>query len=267
MGLDHYSQWGGVHPVRGQLPAGFNDYVRYVLGLPGSEEFSKGDQNLMAGNQLGKYVIEYNQQFSNATLEIYLNHPFTDRMDWSNYKDNLLGVCFTLEKKRIITHILYEFMYTKYQRAILMNGKYTVPGGGSEPYFRHGTYRSGLSYKNRMFVTPFAIPLVIMDGINYGTGNNRIILHHIGASGTLTDQMTWKGLLSFSNIFGTFGNIYNNIQPGFFDLPRKQISLYGELNYKFKNKHWQSTLAVAADKGNLMKDNAGIQLTFIYKLL
>lgn len=264
VGLDHYSQWGGVHPTRGQLPAGFNDYVRYVLGLPGSEEFSLADQHLMAGNQLGKYVLKFNRQFQNNTLEIYLNHPFTDRMDWSNYKDNLLGVFLKSGKDRFVTHILYEFMYTKYQRAVLIDGEYTVPGGGSEPYFRHYIYRSGLSYQNRMFVTPFAIPMVIADGVNYGTGNNRIVLHHIGIAGNITNLLKWKTLLSFSKNFGTYKNVYDKIQPGFFDSSRNQFSMYAGISYHFTTTPWMVHLAFAADEGSLLKNNRGMQLKVSY---
>ena len=262
VGLDHYSMWGGNHPILGQLPAGVNDYFRYILGLPGSEEFTKSDQNLMAGNQLGKYVVKFNKQINNGELEFYLNHPFTDRMDYSNYKDNLMGVYFKNSSRNIITSVLYEFMFTKYQRV-----KEIFVGHGYEPYFEHGIYKSGLSYHNQIIATPFAIPMVIIDGVNYGTGNNRIILHHIGVSGFISEHVGWKSLLSFSKNYGTYSHSYDRIDPGFFVTPKQQLNLYSEVYYYFPNKHWLIKIAFAADKGELLQNSSGLQFSIKYKLL
>lgn len=259
VGLDHYSMWGGTHPTLGKLPASLTDYFRYILGLPGSDEFIKGDQNLMAGNQLGKYVIRWNKLLNAGELEFYLNHPFTDRMDWSNYKDNLAGIYLKRNKGGKITSVLYEFMYTKYQRV-------TDPKkiNGYEPYFMHGTYRTGLSYQNRMLGTPFAVPLVIKNGINYGTGNNRIMLHHLGMKGDLTGRIKWRTLLSVSKNYGTYDQVYNQVNPGFFDSPKTQVSIMGELTYLSPNDKWKMIFSLAADKGELLPDAVGAQLGIQY---
>lgn len=266
-GLDHYVQWGGVHPKLGHLPSGFFDYFRYVLGQPGTEDFIDSDQRNMAGSHEGKYVISYHRQFQNSSLEIYLNHPFTDRMDLSNYKDNLTGMFYKLSNRRFIEAVIYEFMYTKFQRRVLQpDGSYSAPGGGNEPYFRHGIYRSGLSYQNRMFVTPFAIPLVIIDGVNLGTGNNRIVLHHLGLSGNYSELITWKTLLSYSNNLGTFNKAYDVVQPGFFDSARKQISAYGEIDFFIKDYKWNIKTAAAIDSGSLLENTTGFQIALTYHL-
>ncbi len=261
IGLDHYAMWGGTHPTLGKLPSGFGDYFRYVLGLPGSDKFIKGDQNLMAGNQLGKYILRFNKKLNTGELEFYLNHPFTDRMDWSNYKDNLAGIYFKRNGEKKITSFLYEFMYTKYQR---VDNPEEIHG--YEPYFMHGTYKSGLSYRNRMLGTPFAVPVVIINGTNYGTGNNRIILHHCGVSGYLSGRIKWKTLISFSKNFGTYNKIYDQVNKGFFDSPKRQLSVLGELSYRSANNRWKTILSFAADKGGLLPDTFGAQLGIQYNI-
>lgn len=264
VGLDHYSMWGGTHPTVGPLPSGFDDYFRYVLGLPGSDEFIKGDQNLTAGNQLGKYVVKYHRNFNTGNLKFYYNHPFTDRMDYSNYKDNLAGIFYESNDQKLLSSVLYEFMYTNHQRVRKTDDGYKIPRG-YEPYFMHGIYKSGMSYQSRMLGTPFAVPLVIKDGINYGTGNNRIILHHLGMAGFLTPALQWKGMVSYSKNFGTFSRVYRVIDASIFDTPRQQINLYGELIYTFLGDKWSLMLAAAADKGELLPDSGGIQFTICYR--
>jgi hypothetical protein len=265
LGLDHYSMWGGVHPSLGKLPGSFIDYFRYILGLPGSDEFIKGDQNLMAGNQLGKYVVRFNQNIKDGKIEFYLNHPFTDRMDYSNYKDNLIGVFYNSNSKKVLTSVLYEFMYTNHQRVKQTQDGYIIPNG-SEPYFMHGTYKSGMSYNNQMIGTPFAIPLIIIDDLNYGTGNNRIILHHLGLSGFFAERLGWKSVISFSENFGTFRGAYNKIDPSYFETSRKQLSILSEVFYNINN-NLNLKIAVAKDKGAMVTDNFGVQLKVLYKFL
>ncbi len=161
----------------------------------------------------------------------------------------------------------YEFMCTKYQSLKKTDSGWNLPpGSGNESYFVHGVYKSGLSYHNRMFVTPFAIPVMIVDGTNYGSGNNRIVLHHIGINGYLTKQIQWRSLLSFSRNYGTYGNAYKRIDPNFFKSPRNQYSALGELQYHFPNNRWQAGISVAADKGGLLPGNVGAQLSLQYRI-
>lgn len=269
VGLDHYAMWGGVSPNLGNLPSGFSDYIRTVFGLPGDEDYIHGDQSLMAGNQLGKYIIRYNKVQNWGEFELYLNHPFTDRMDYSNYKDNLVGVFFSVKNNKFLKAFMYEFMYTKDQR-LPWNKKGTYDLSqvhGVESYFMHGTYKSGMSYNNRMIGSPFAIPIIMVDGTNYGTGNNMIILHHVGISGQITNQLFWRTKISYSKNFGTYNDSYDNkVESGFFDTPREQINSYGELSYFSKNKHWNVITAIAIDKGNLLKHNVGVQLSLSYNI-
>lgn len=268
VGLDHYSQWGGIHPIRGQLPESLDAYKRYITNGAGSEDFPVSDQRSAAGNQLGKFVITFDRTLNSGKLNVYYNHPFTDRMDWVNWRDNFIGAFYKTNRQKLLSGILYEFMCTKYQSARKYDDGWKIPpGSGNESYFVHGLYKSGLSYHNRMFVTPFAIPLMIIDGVNLGTGNNRIVLHHIGLSGHLTNQIRWKSLLSYSVNYGTFGQRYHQVIPGFFDTPRRQVSAIGKIIWNLPSSKWSIHGALALDKGQLLPGNTGAQISIQYQIL
>ncbi len=267
IGLDHYSQWGGVHPIRGQLPESWDAYKRYIANGAGSKDFPVSDQRSAAGNQLGKFVITLDKTFKTGNLNLYYNHPFTDRMDWVNWRDNFIGAFYETKQQKFISGILYEFMCTKYQSAKKYEDGWKIPpGSGNESYFVHGLYKSGLSYHNRMFVTPFAIPVMIVEGVNLGTGNNRIVLHHIGINGHLSQNFQWKSLLSYSINHGTYGQRYHKLVPGFFDSPRRQISAMAQISWNIPHTKWSLQGTAAADKGQLLTDNIGAQLSIQYQL-
>ena len=188
-------------------------------------------------------------------------------MDWVNWRDNFIGAFYETKQPKTISGILYEFMCTKYQSGKKYDDGWRIPPrSGNEAYFVHSTYKSGLSYHNRMFVTPFAIPVMIVDGVNRGTGNNRIVLHHLGINGHLSTHLQWKSLLSYSINHGTYNQRYHQIIPGFFDSPRKQVSAMAQLTWQIPQTKWSLQAAIAADKGQLLQDNIGAQLTIQYHI-
>jgi len=262
-GVDHYNMWGGTSPDQGPLP-GFKSYLRYVLVLNGSKGFNKSDQEYVAGNSLGRYYFKLEHQQDQSKLTVYLDHPFEDRVTMQNFPDNLIGVVYESTQKKRISNLLFEFMITNDQN---INRRKGLDDNGNviqdhiENYFQHGTYRSGFSYCDRMIASPFFSPMVIINGINMGTGNNRVILFHGGLEGYFSDRFKWKTLLSYSMNHGTFDRIYNRINPGFFEHWKNQFSAYGELNYQIPTKGWDFSCALATDQGEVLDDQIGIQLS------
>ena len=263
VGLDHYSMWGGVHPTLGQLPQKIDDYFRYVLGLPGDEDFINMDQNLMAGNQMGKYRLKLEKELEAGQMVVYLDHPFDDRMNLSNIRDNMLGVYYAKNEQKGVVKLLYEFMYTNDQRvdktAKDENGNYILKG--FESYFIHHIYKSGMSYRYRMLSTPFSAPVTVVDGVNLGSGNNRIILHHFGLEAILAPNLKLRNLLSWSVNYGTFPNVYDLVAPNYFDGGRSQFSGITELNYYHPFWEMEFGLGIAYDKGEMTEDKVGVQFS------
>ncbi len=75
--------------------------------------------------------------------------------------------------------------------------------------------------------TPLFYPLVKNeDGIYSDFANNRIAAFHVGAKGYLAGRLEWKGLLAYSENWGTFGNPYCSV--------KRQVYSMFELNWQSK---------------------------------
>ena len=112
-----------------------------------------------------------------------------------------------------------------------------------------------------MFSTPFSAPVTVVDGVNLGSGNNRIILHHFGMETQLFQNLKLRNLLSWSLNYGTFKNIYDAVEPEFFNGGRNQFSGLAELNYNFPESKMDLNFGVAFDRGEMTENRVGGQLS------
>lgn len=259
IGADHYIMWGGESPDLGKLP-GFKSYLRYIFALSGNEEFGWWDQEYKAGNQFGRYYMAFEKAFYDGKVTYYLDHPFEDRISLGNMIDNLFGVYYKSNEKRMLSEILFEIMYTNDQN-IVIGPDLEIKRNFWEYYFRHpGTYHSGFSYNNKMIASAFFAPIVIEDGINLGTANNRVSMFHLGASGFINSNLKWKYLISGSRNYGTYGSFYNIIDPTFFDGSHFfQLSMLNEFTW-FITNNWQCNLAIGTDLGQKLEKQIGVQI-------
>src|SRR5690606_13189311 len=145
-GLEHYVMWGGVSPLAhiGAMPRGFSNYLQYILGKQGGEEFPTTDQLNRAGNSLGSYQFRVTRRFPKAIASFYLSHPFEDLsgMNWRNWPDNLIGLHLGFTNREgLVTDMVYEFTYTR-QQSIRGDWDRQEP----DSYITHGVYQSGYTY-------------------------------------------------------------------------------------------------------------------------
>lgn len=253
IGGEHYTMWGGTSPDLGKLP-GFKSYLRYVFFMPGSPDGPWSDSYYFAGNQLGHIYLDYQKTYHSGIFTMYINHPFEFLPTVvGNLFDNLIGLNFKFHKKGFISNILLEMINTNDQGGVLhvRNKEENDPNAFFEKYFSHGEYLSGFSYENRIIGPPFMMPMVIIDGINYGTGNNRVSVVHIAAKGYITQKFYWKYLFSHCRSYGTYGGqAYNAIIPGHFDMAPHKFSQLLELNYFFPKAGINISAAVSSDNGH-----------------
>ena len=76
-------------------------------------------------------------------------------------------------------------------------------------------------------------------------------------SGSLSGDLDYRMLATWQKGWGT----YNQMYPS----PRRNASLMAEATYRFAKSGWQVTAAAAMDKGSLLGDNFGLQLTVVKK--
>jgi len=258
LGLDHWVFWGGTSPDYGELP-GFESYLNYIVGLRGQSGSPGQDKTNAAGNSLGLYVLTVEKDYRDFRFTFYYNHPFEDRsgLEMVNLPDGLWGLYFNLKKeKTFLKDIVYEFQSTMNQ-----SGTYNMveigntgirTGRGDDNYFNHGVYKSGFVHYNRMMGTPVFVPVIGANSISQGFDNTRILLHHIGVSGWLSERLCWRSMLTWSRSFGTY-----NPSDVKFPYPLDQFSFLTECGYNLKNLPIRFNVGIAGDYGERFETRTG----------
>lgn len=261
-GLNHYVFWGGNSPVFGHLPDKFSDYLLYVTGKSGDSEFLETDQVNVAGNQLGDYFLEVKKVFGKGEVELYISHPFEDHsgMELDNYKDNLYGIgYFSNNKDALINGIVAEILYTKHQSgyAHIVTGPKELRVRGRDNYFNHGIYSSGFTYMEMAMCSPLFYPVTTEEsGKVTGFENTRIIAYHLGISGSLSPDLSWKSFITFTNNFGTYSMPYSP--------PKKQVYSLAGIYYTSKNRKNEFSLEISSDKGQLTPNKSGLKFSYSF---
>lgn len=263
LGLEHFVMWGGTssNPNVGRLPSSFKDYLIYVSGSRGDEDFLETDRINVAGNQYGSYQVRIEKKFEKATAGFNLSHPFEDLsgVNMRNWTDMLLAVYVRFHNEELpINALLYEFTDTRNQS--VKGWKNVIPiGQGIEPdtYYTHGIYRSGVTYHQRAMSSPLFEPLRIENDLARGPLYTRFYAHHLGATGKIGQQVAWKTLVTQSfHLRNTF------YQP--LDLV-PQFSALLEAVYTTPKNGLEIGASWAADFGDLYPNRMGIQLSLAKK--
>lgn len=260
-GAEHFVMWGGTSrdDYIGKMPSDFKSYLLYFFGSMGSDNFPINDQLNVAGNQYGTYQVLFTKQFSTFTASLNLSHPFDDfsGVNWRNWPDNLIGLYVEfIDQEKFISHILYEFTNTRQQSITdsifsWNNTKAIWEREPSDNYYSHGIYKSGATYHQQAMCSPLFAPVILKEGISRGFGSNRFYSHHLGVAGTLLNEITWKGLATYTHYLGTYGNPY---EPA-----KSQLSLLLDLKYNGAYLPFDVGLLLAADIGEMYNNSVGAQ--------
>lgn len=212
VGLEHFVQWGGISPVFGELPGGFQDYRNVFTGMEGEDDV-RGEEANAIGNHLGGYVAGIKTSFDNYQIEVIYNHLFEDGSGrvLVNTPDGRYGI-FIADKEpgKWIDAMMYEFYYTKNQ------SKNSPTTDGIDNYFNNNVYRSGWTYESRILGVPF----INLDEERFRIGNNKFIAHHVGISGLAWGNLPYTLLTSYRKNYGskTNSNQPNEILSSYLDL-------------------------------------------------
>lgn len=259
VGLEHFVMWGGKSENEriGALPDDFKAYLRYITASQGDDVFPETDQLHIAGNQYGTYQLKFTRKMENYTASFYICHPFENfsGMNLRNYPDNLLGIhVHNPRSEALVSDILYEFTDTRQQSIVDSiyiwkdNEWQHIP---HDPYFSHWVYRSGPTYYKMAMTSPLFAPVIVNEGISDGFGSNRLVSHHFGMKGMLTDGLYWKTLLTATRYLGTYSNPY---------VPEKnQFSGLLQLTHKNQKLPFDMQVSLAFDSGTLYENALGVQ--------
>lgn len=226
-GFVHYAVWGGEHPTRGMLPGSVKDYLQVFQGKEGKENSPvAGETTNALGNHLGIYDFGIVTTLDNYKISVYHQTPWEtlNSLKLFKNKDRLLGVVFTNNNKgKIVSEILYEYLFTKFQSGPGMpdpregQSNYGYPYKGRNDYYNNYLYPSGWSYHNMILGSPLFTTKMRAEGYfgeypDYDEWphfivNNRIIAHHIGLGGFLSKNTSYRALATYSINYGTYGGL------------------------------------------------------------
>lgn len=199
-GIQHFAQWGGDSPNRGEQPSGFTDYLRITSGRQGGQEALQGDVANSLGNHLGSWELEIKKKFGYSSFAFFFNNLFEDGSGsrFANFPDGRYSVYFEKEDEfQLINAAIYEFYYTKHQ-------SHDINRWGADNYLNHlMTYNSGWTYKGAVLGAPFFLYGKELDRII----NNKFTAHHFGLSGNFGSFFSpypYRLMLSYRHNEGSY---------------------------------------------------------------
>lgn len=256
--------------------------------IPGGSDTGDGDYKNVEGNHVGSWMARVNLNYDTWYLGIYGEHFFEDHSamfhisnngygsgdEWNervdntynlySLKDMMLGVELWLKGDNLpINNFVIEYLYTKYQSGPIYHdhtSSFSDQIGGRDDYYNHfmfgGWQHWGMVMGNPLYLSP-----LYNDDGTIMVKNNRFVAWHFGLSGEPADWFDYRLLLTYEKGFGRYAEPYTN--------PREDVSLLAEVNYFFPEdgwlKGWSVRGAFGMDRGKLLGDNTGFQLTITKK--
>ncbi|WP_207432105.1 capsule assembly Wzi family protein [Sabulibacter ruber] len=269
-GLSHFAQWGGRHPL-GQIPSRFKDYLRILVGAKGDETDPASQQGPVdIVNAVGNHVIvsDFGVNFllKGKSLHLYTQTIFDkgvgspdarDKINGLNVfsRDRLVGIGFDLRHPGLVSKVVIEGIYTKYQGGpVIYQGRFN--------YYNNATYLTGWDYQGQIIGTPLFLnrrhaSLYNLDlsegspGNDWNVVSNRVTGLHVGLKGNLSTRISYRTLATYVQ---HAGNYYND---ALFTSVKKQAYFYGELISQI-GPSLTFTTAVGRDMGQLSHNTGGL---------
>ena len=206
-GVQHYVQWGGKSPEQGDLPSGFDDYLRVITGgsIIGGDGLIGDNEINGLGNHLGGYEAQLNTSMSHFDVSLIYNTIFEDMsgIKLRNTPDGRYSIYIEdREENKWIEAFMYEYYFTRNQ------SKNYPTTDGKDNYFNNHLYKSGWTYDHQVIGLPF---FVIRDNL-LGIAHNNIVAHHIGITGDAFYEYPYKLLASYRANYGAKGGTSKPIE-------------------------------------------------------
>lgn len=289
MGLEMGCQYGGdtYCPDNINLPhieneGGLSGMFRAFV--PGGWEASDHvDYHNEMGNHVGSWTARINLDYKRWGLSVYADHFFEDQsqmffLDYDGYgtgekwdswehfnwmlydlRDIQLGLELRLKQCKWVDKVVAEYLYTMYQSGpIYHDHTRTISDhiGGLDHYYSHSIY-SGWQHWGQVMGNPLYRSPIYNDNKLVEVDDSRFSAWHIGISGAPASGLRYRLLATWQKGFGTYIRPYTE--------PRKNVSLLAEAYYHFPEGSalggWSVNGAFALDRGKLLGDNTGVQLT------
>lgn len=285
LGLEMACEFGGS--VYNRKTREFENHTNFQAFIDafiaGGEKDEKGIYQTMIGDQLGSWVARLNYDNDRLGISIYADHYFEDHSsmffldydgygsgkDWDTWeknryllyplKDIMIGGELKLKTFQWFDGVVVEFLNTRYQSGPVYHD-HTISIsdhlGGQDNYYNHGPYQ-GWNHWGQVMGNPlYRSPIYNTDG-TLTVKDNRFYAWHFGMSGNLLTNLRYRLLCSWQKGYGTYSSPYL--------YPQENLSMMGEMTYCFHD-HYSIRVAAGFDRGELLGNNLGCQMTFQCKI-
>lgn len=240
----HYAQWGGKHPLLGQLPDGLSDFVKVVFAQSAGDNAEFNEQVNALGNHIGSFDFEYEYSSEIGTFNAYHLHLFEDGSGtaFKNFPDGIWGITYAPKDKKL-KRILYEYVHTTDQSS----GEGRSAG---DNYFSNKGYRSGWTYEGNTIGLPF---ILLNPETGLGISNNLIKAHHFGTLFNF-NKLDLLFKVSVVDDAGSPGN----------PLTSSIKKLYTYAKGAYATDYGNITLLLGADTSSITDSTVGVGLGYQY---
>jgi len=261
-GLEMSAQFGGNSysgSSKIDMPNHPLDFLRVFIPSGGDKSTPLGEQTNIYGNHLGSWHSSLAYTRDEWKVRAYFEHYFEDHsmMFWEyGWKDGLVGVELTLPKQMMVQQIVLEYMTSRDQAGPVYNDTNDVIPeqiSATDNYYNHGIY-TGWQHWGMSIGSPLMLsPLYNKDG-SITFKNNRLESYHLGFSGSLTREVSYRVLYTRTKSWGTYSNPASEVLSDTY--------LLWEMNYQPRQlKGWKFTASLGTDRGDMTGYNNGLLFT------
>lgn len=240
---------GGID--EGDLGNGWKDFFHALIPQ------NRGSEAWYQGNYMGSEHLKLTYKHNIFSISAYLENYYDDfsGMGKKNGLDGLWGIEYKANQSQIIKEFVLEYYQTTNQSGPLHgpeNSSTIHKTGGADDYYNNTWYPGWVHWGMTMANPLIASPIYNTNGY-LGFLYNRIKAIHLGWSGDISNEWTYRAKLSFNRTWGTPFKPIPEILENF--------STFAEFKYiPNKWKGWSFTASAAFDIGDIYGDNLGLQL-------
>lgn len=249
-----------------KIGSSFKDFIRAIYG--GGHDVTDGSYNNAKGNTLGSWMFRLNGKIKDWGLHLYYDHFFEDHSQLFmqyGWRDGLIGLQIDFPKNPVAATLVYEFINTRDQSGPIYHDKtdqFPVQMSGCDNYYNHNIYQGWQHWGQAIGNALYYSPLYNDNGSLLFTGN-RFQAHHIGVKGEPVEGLEYRIMISHQKNWGGYYTPFLG--------ERHETSWLCEVNYRLPLKStlrkgfWTIGLAVAQDRGNVIGNHWGGQLSVSYE--
>lgn len=233
----------------GDLGNNWKDYLNALIPRNG------GEGEYFDGNYLGSEHLRLTYQNKNSSFSVYLENFYDDfsGMGKLNGLDGLWGIEYKSNNQQGINNLVLEYYQSTNQSGPMHGIDFSKveKTGGADDYYNHVIY-AGWSHWGIGMGTPFVASPIYNQNGNPTFLYNRVKAIHLGWSGNISSDWTYRAKLSLNRTWGTPYKPIPEVLENF--------STFAEFKYvPSKWQGWSFTASAAFDMGDIYGDNLGFQ--------